>query len=70
MEGPKKYQNFQILSIWFCSWIPNYKTKVPSDLFYDGIRLTKLSIPYSGPDSVCPIWTKTFEKNLRKTANL
>jgi hypothetical protein len=42
-----KFQNFKILSLWFCFWTLNNSTKMPSDMFYDEIRLTKFSFSHS-----------------------
>jgi hypothetical protein len=43
IAGNLKFSNFKILSMQFCFWTPNYWTKMPLDLFYCEICLTKLS---------------------------
>jgi hypothetical protein len=44
--GTLRNLNFKVLSIYYCFWTPNYERKVPSDLFYDEIRLINFSFPH------------------------
>jgi hypothetical protein len=63
---PFNIPNFKILSI-FCSWTSKYQTKVPSDLFYDGIRLIHfliLRIPSWSLNGYCFIKTNCQTKDL------
>jgi hypothetical protein len=55
IRGTLKTRNFKILSAQFCSWTPNYWTKVPSDLFYGEICCIKLSFPLSESEFVWEI---------------
>jgi hypothetical protein len=45
--GTIRNLNFKILSILFCFWTPRNKTKIPLDLFWDEIRLTKFPFSHS-----------------------
>jgi hypothetical protein len=45
-------QNLTILNTLFYFWTPNYRTKVPPDLFYGEICWTKLSFSHSESEFV------------------